>query len=579
MRAFLSSTWAWSKGGVWLLLGVHGALLVWGAFRQSPTVDEPVHLASGLRRLQQGRFDLNRGNPPLVGTVAALPLIWAHPVVDWHSAPDSHAVGMDFVSANGSRSFWLMTVGRLACIPFSLLAGYVCFRWARELYGTASGYFALTLWSFSPNAIGYGQLISGDMGATALGVLAFYTFWKWLRAPSLKRSAFAGLALGLAELTKYVWVLLYALWPMLWIAWKLPSLRQTSRGPLLRELGQLLLLFALSVYVINLGYLFDGSLEPLERFRIGQKFVERLGLAPETARLIGALPLPLPKDYLLGIDEIQQFCERRPWSYLWGEFRPGGWWYFYPCALAVKLPLGTIYLVALGALLSFDRRFTPDWRTDLLIVAGVAAIVCFVTCSNSVQTFRYILPVVPLVVLLAAKAGQAFRLGDKVVSAIACVGLSWSVLTGLYTYPHSLSYFNEVAGGPTEGHEWLAESDIDWGQDLLYLKQWLARHLEAKPFYLAYFGCIDPRLAGIDYSLPPPIRASGSTAHEQTPTPGWYAVSVNLLRGFSWIVPDGMGSRRNVTSDYVPLLRLRPVAMAGYSIYIYHVDENALSHK
>ena len=38
-----------------------------------------------------------------------------------------------------------------------------------------------------------------------------------------------------------------------------------------------------------------------------------------------------------------------------------------------------------------------------------------------------------------------------------------AVGSSLAIYPHSLSYFNELAGGPTKGHYHLIDSNIDWG--------------------------------------------------------------------------------------------------------------------
>jgi hypothetical protein len=104
--------------------------------------------------------------------------------------------------------------------------------------------------------------------------------------------------------------------------------------------------------------------------------------------------------------------------------------------------------------------------------------------------------------------------------------------------------------------------DSDWGQDLTYLKKWLDAHPEARPFHLAYYGLVDPRLAGIEFSLPP----------TDGPYPGWHAVSVQLLREQRFDVPDGHGGKARVGADYYDYFwDLEPVATAGYGIYIYHV--------
>ena len=60
---------------------------------------------------------------------------------------------------------------------------------------------------------------------------------------------------------------------------------------------------------------------------------------------LGELPVPLPTDYLRGIDVQWQDFEQGWHSYLRGEWRNHGWWYYYLYALAVKVPLGSWVLV------------------------------------------------------------------------------------------------------------------------------------------------------------------------------------------------------------------------------------------
>ncbi|HEX7446153.1 MAG TPA: hypothetical protein VF306_01335 [Pirellulales bacterium] len=54
--------------------------------------------------------------------------------------------------------------------------------------------------------------------------------------------------------------------------------------------------------------------------------------------------------------------------------------------------------------------------------------------------------------------------------------------------------------------------------------------------------------------------------------PGWYAVSVNFLYGYPHIVSDGIGNKPFLDRAYYSYFRrFEPAAMAGYSIYIYHL--------
>ena len=153
----------------------HTALLAWSAYRHSPVVAEVGHLPAGISHWQFGRFDLYRVNPPLVRMVAALPMMLANPDTDWSNysldplTRSETTVGIDFVNANGYRTFWLYTIGRWACIPFSLMGAAVCFVWARDLYGLRSGLAAMALWCFCPNILGNGSLIMPDVPAARLG--------------------------------------------------------------------------------------------------------------------------------------------------------------------------------------------------------------------------------------------------------------------------------------------------------------------------------------------------------------------------------------------------------------------------
>lgn len=50
---------------------------------------------------------------------------------------------------------------------------------------------------------------------------------------------------------------------------------------------------------------------------------------------------------------------------------------------------------------------------------------------------------------------------------LATIGSTLSV------YPHQLAYFNEVAGGPKNGYKHLLHSNLDWGQDIFLVREWV----------------------------------------------------------------------------------------------------------
>src|ERR1700727_2401415 len=65
------------------LLIVHVALVARIGYVSSPTMDEAGHLPAGLSHWVSGRFDLYRVNPPLVRSLAAVPVLLARPRMDW----------------------------------------------------------------------------------------------------------------------------------------------------------------------------------------------------------------------------------------------------------------------------------------------------------------------------------------------------------------------------------------------------------------------------------------------------------------------------------------------------------------
>jgi len=329
---------SWMNVAAAALLAVHAGLLAWCGYRHSPTLDEVGHLPGGLVIWQYGRFDLYRVNPPLPRAVAAAPLALLPHETDWSKFSDAPgarpewAIGADFIRANEERSFWLFALARWVCIPFSLIGGIVCWRWGRALFGEAAGLIALTLWCFCPNIIGNGWMITPDVSAASLGALAAFCFWRWLRNPSWTTALVAGGALGLAELAKMTWVILFGLWPLIWLIVRVAK-PASDGGECRAGFAQLGVILLTGLYVLNLGYAFDGSFRRLDSYPFfsrtlaGGETRDRNSEPPGNrfaGTWLGAIPVPLPYDYVTGMDIQKQDLEVGKSSYLRGEFKHGG---------------------------------------------------------------------------------------------------------------------------------------------------------------------------------------------------------------------------------------------------------------
>ena len=562
-----------------LLLSIHAGLLAYVSYRDSATWDEVGHFGAGLSHWCRGTFNLYRVNPPLVRLVGCGPVAWTNPGIELGS---DGLVGFPFYRADfrsgqgvaeslGAKYFWLLTLARWACIPFSIFGGWVCYLWARDLYGRAAGLLAATLWVFCPNVLAYGHLITPDMGAAGLGVGAAYLFWKWLAAPAWPRALVTGLVLGLAELTKTTWVVLFVLWPVVWLTSRGLERREGRSFKWRQEGLQIGVLLVIALWVLNLGYGFERSFQRLGDYNFAS---QALGGSSEVVQngqvlrnrfagsWLGHVPVPVPENYLLGIDYVKMEYERKDWSYLRGEWRLGGWWYYYLYALLVKVPVGTWVMLVIAAIVTLFRKgYSARFRDELVVLAPAAIVLALVSSQTGFNHhLRYVLPIFPFAFIWISKVARSVRLGHRWTEGAAGVALCGSVASSLWVYPHSMSYFNEFVGGPKNGHYHLGNSNADWGQDLFYLKDWVEAHPEAKPLYLVYdLPLIDPRMVGIEWERPPvgpnSPRARELEGQEARLQPGWYVISVNELHGSSY--------------DY--FLPLKPVDRIGYSMCVYHV--------
>ena len=515
---------------VTLLLATHAGLLAYSATRHSPTMLEPAFLAAGISHWQLGRFELYRVNPPLVRMVAALPVLAVGCETDWahyYDGPGSRAefrVGEDFIEANGERSIPLFYYARWACIPFSLVGGYFAYRWSGDLYGAPAGFITLTLWCFEPNLMAHGELITADVACTSLGIAAGYFFWKWLRHASWTGAAYAGVSLGVAELSKASWLFLFGMWPALWIVWRLwrddhPPERRTelciasqiprvayrliadatsmmvsdgldsqqrvmptaSRGNFNQrwrtDICQLAVILGLALYILNLGYVFNGTFTQLKNF----VFVSSIMTGTHTplepgnrfsGTWVGELPIPFPKDYVLGIDsQKRDFEQFRQPSYLRGEWQSGGWWYYYVYGLMVKVPCAAWAL--LGCII-LQRRFRPSrvvpMRDELVLLAPALSLLALVSLQTEFNHhLRYVFPALGLVLVFVGQSILILARHGWFLSLL----LVYYVVSTLSIYPHHLAYFNEFVGGPRNGHKHLLGSSFDWGQDWFYLSELL----------------------------------------------------------------------------------------------------------
>ncbi len=578
-----------------LLLCSHAALLFGISRTNYVTIDEMAHVPAGMSHWLTGRFDAYRVNPHLSRLVAALPVLAAKPNIDfaWTEATpidrSEWTLSKRFKEANFDRHFDLYRLARLPGIGWSLLAAVVIARWSRESFGKWSGLLAAALWCFDPLVLGFAAIVTPDVPSAAMGVTAAYAYWRYLLEPSRKGVFLCGTLLGLALLTKSTLLLLYALWP------SLALLIQRKKRPDDRHLPGLVvslaMMFAISVLVINCGYLFRGSGKALGSYQFVSSIftgagppAKSYGKIPGNRFATGPLkdfPVPLPEDFIQGIDVQRRDFESGFPSYLDGVWRNWGWWHYYVHAFCVKAPTGWLALIALATVLAFKRTRRPSRAAFLFTAIIAAAFFGFVSSQTGFNHhLRYVLPAYPFLMIATSRLCDPSFKHRRLLRTVVAALVAWGVLSSLAVYPHSMSHFNEISGGALRGDEHLVDSNIDWGQDLTFLKTWLVEHPEAQPIGLSYFGRAPEGWLGVKTRDVPPVRRrserSAAEPWAEGPVPGYFAVSVHHLRGGSMVQPSRVrkGPIELEPGEGVTYFQFfKPIARAGYSIRIYHITK------
>ncbi len=124
--------------------------------------------------------------------------------------------------------------------------------------------------------------------------------------------------------------------------------------------------------------------------------------------------------------------------------------------------------------------------------------------------YRLMLPVLPFALMIAGQGAASvvtFSLREQGRgepsagtrpwgAAIAGVLLAWLVIDSLASAPSHLAYFNQLINRDRD-YEALVDSNLDWGQDLIALREWQQANNVTDRLNLAYFGTARPQAYGV----------------------------------------------------------------------------------
>jgi hypothetical protein len=524
------------------LLLVFLAQLFLSARRHSATMDEQNHIARGLAYLRTGDLRLSKEHPPLINLICALPLWFDENVslplkgLGWNGA-DIDGFAEEFLWKRNGDGPAIVARARIPIMLLALFLALLVYTWAADLYGPGAGLLALSLLAFDPNVLAHASLATNDLGAALLITLAAYASWRLICRPTWPRAVVGGVALGLALTAKFSAVFLIPALPAVaLIGWL--SAPGEKRPPL----GSKRLLAVLAVAALSATV----TVWAIYGFEVSRS--DAWGFTIPAA------------SYVDGLHAIGRRLRKESPAFLLGDYSTEGWWYYFPVAFTVKTPLPLLVLLFSSLVYAWRAR---AWRKDLSLLA-LCAIYFFLSMAANLNIgYRHLLPLLPFIFILASRIGSIPWKRPISVAWLPAIAAGWLAVSTLSVYPHYLAYFNELAGGPAGGYKILVDSNLDWGQDLPGLREYMARE-DIESVKLSYFGNAYPEAYGVEYEpLPSYPRRYEASVEPANPPPGVYAISATNLQGVFF--PD--------RSIYSWFRNRRPDAVIGHSIFIYRLPD------
>ena len=528
-----------------LLLGVLLGQMLLSSRQKSAAFDETFHLMSGYSFVSTGEPRLQWEHPPLPQVLAGAALLGQGltpiPTDDpaWQAGDAEHFVDEYLWVQNGSLAADMIWRGRVPLIILTTLFGLAFFLALREFASETAAWVGLTLFAFDPNIIANGRLIGNDMVVSGMMFVAVWRIAVYLKRPSWLNLVLTGIAAGFAFTSKLTSTLLIPIFLVIVLTYKLPAVERK------RAIGRRVLA------LVGMAIVSLWTLWAMYGFEFGR-------ITPNLP------PIPAPT-FFGGIPRMINRVQHGTPTFLLGQTDANGWWYYFPITFLLKTPLPSILLLSWAAIqLRANRwRETIIWWFPTLLMLVVAI-------NSSLQIgYRLIMPLLVFGLAWAASSVDRWPLVRWQQAVLGAFG-TWLVVSAAMTYPNYMSFSNVLAGGTRNTWRTFADMNVDWGQDLPALAQYMRENPDEQ-MYLSYFGSAFPAAYGVEAEMLPGFaRVLAGPAYRaynaQTPPPGTYAISATSIQ--LGLVHEGR--------DLFAHFRDRePDGMAGGSILLYRVaDDN-----
>ena len=531
-----------------ILLALCAGLLFASEKGRTLTADEPLHLVRGHSMWWTHDSQLSYAHPPLANVITAAPyaargeLEWGlgvHPDGSARTKAPRRGPGPELTRAQALQASqgWEvsqpLTVSstyfrhdfaaamaelrgaRRMMMLWTLALGLFMYLWVERRWGWPAAMISLALFSVHPTLLAHGRLVTTDMPLAATAFVSLAALVAWIERPGWGRVAMFGVAATAMVLSKHsglplvvimsVMVLIAAWYGFAGFGARASEESEESEADpgVLQRTGlvfvQLTVVAVLMILALDAAYMFDRvglSVDEILAERephnwISHKFDYALMATSPIAKLPGHWRLPFPYTWLAGLATVSKQNALGHGNYFFSMRGSYGHPAYFPVMLFAKSPAGLLALLGAGLYLfvaRMRRSVAPSVATRVL---GVFALVVLASaCMSKINIgVRHVLPLMPIMIVFAGRAGQllldggvegaadaesdsaeldprprwlrAPRRGAGIV--LAC--MLGSALGAAWTFPAYLGDFSLLVGGPKGGHV-ISVIGEDWGQDV-----------------------------------------------------------------------------------------------------------------
>ncbi|MFC1687032.1 ArnT family glycosyltransferase [Patescibacteria group bacterium] len=569
--------------GITAILCTLGVMQIHLSTLENQTIDEGVHLSAGYSYLVTGDHRLNPEHPPFAKQLAAIPLLFIRPDmptdhVSWQQA-DQYEFAQQFLYESGNNPDQLMFWGRFPIILLTLLLGILIARWAYEYAGWLGAYAATLLYATSPIILAHGHLVTTDI-PVALGITAtIYFLQKSIQNKNTKWLVFTALSFAFAVNVKFTGLILAGIIPIIYVF----LLKKRSKYP---HIGVrhfftfVLITLAITILFTLLTTSFitqkfgDDTVQSIERVeRLSQIFNESQGIRKlyVGAYIFGLESVTFPAyPYFNGLLLFLEHSYFGHESFFLGEYSDTGNPWYFPLAFFIKTPLAIVILLFLlilyglrksivtirlhaiqNTFLKSIRRWLSSYTLNGIVFAGVPILYLLLAMNSHVNLgVRHLIPVFPFIFIGITRLAHEDVIRKKILKYIFGIIFIIGITAPFMVYPYPLAYYSEIIGGSSNGHKYIMDSNIDWGQNLKHFKSYLEANNNPR-VCLHYFGKGNPEYEGID-SQPLPSREDVELG-----------MNIDCLAAISVQLLYDRGNTYEWLREYTP------TDIIGYGLYLY----------